>query len=173
MKRLGRRVGGLNKKIKVMENIIEKALNDLDRFFKETGWYGRENEVVNLFAHHFLTKHIELEKDYSISQIGIEVAVKQLPSLKGKKLVRKDLVIWKKPNQTVWNKEREPVHEPEVILEWKVNSISKTEVDVEWLKEYTKVYPNVLGYSICAFVKDQRGLSYKKITKGEVEKVVK
>ena len=152
-----------------MDEIIQTAINELNNFLKETNWYGRENEVVNLFAHTFLTKHIGREESFtSMYQIGIEVAVKQITSQDGKKLVRKDLVIWKKKNQTVWNDNREPINDPIAILEWKVNSLSKCDVDIEWLKKFTTLHSDITGYSICAFVNGERGASYKKIINGEV-----
>jgi len=151
-----------------MNEIIETTLNELNDYLKESNWYGRENEVVNLFAHSFLSKYVGKNNFISISQIGIEVAVKQLPSLSGKKLVRKDLVIWGQERQTVWNNNLEPINDPIAILEWKVNSISKCNNDIEWLKKFTKNYPKVAGYSICAFINDNRGVNYKKIINGEI-----
>ena len=117
---------------------------------------------------HFYKSTLGKGKFTSSAQIGIEVAVKQLPSSKGKDLVRKDLVIWEKGNQTVWNEDLKAVNDPVSILEWKVNSESKCKVDVEWLMEFTKTYPRVLGYSVCAFIKDKRGISYKRIENGKV-----
>lgn len=151
-----------------MEEIIEMAINELGAYLKSSNWYGRENEVVNLFAHKFLAKHVGSGKFTSISQIGIEVSVKQLSSSNGKKLVRKDLVIWRKENQTVWNTNREPVNDPLAVIEWKINSISKCDDDIEWLKKFTKTYPKVTGYSVCAFVKNKRDISYKKIINGKI-----
>ena len=146
-----------------MDEIIEKALNEFDSFLKNSDWYGRENEVVNVFAHRFLAKYIGEESLISLEQIGIEVAVKQLPSTNGKELVRKDLVIWRHGDTSVWNGKGEIVNIPLAIIEWKVNDISKCEYDVNWLKEYTKLYPEVIGYSVCAFVKENRGIKSQKI----------
>lgn len=78
-----------------MAKIIETALKELDAYLKKTDWYGRENEVVNLFAHSFLAKHVDM------SRVGIEVSVKQLSGPGRKALVRKDLVIWRKAKGTV------------------------------------------------------------------------
>jgi hypothetical protein len=151
-----------------MDEIIEIAINDLDDYLKKSNWYGRENEVVNLFAHSFLSKYVGRNNFTSISQIGIEVAVKQLPLLNGKKLVRKDLVIWGQERQTVWDNNHKAVNDPIAVLEWKVNSISKCDGDIEWLKKFTKSFPKATGYSICAFINDKRGVSYKKIKNGKI-----
>jgi hypothetical protein len=103
-------------------------------FFKSicSDWCGRENEVVNLYAWGYLAEEVCDESIlYDRTQIGIEVAVRQLRRRKFKKrvrTVRKDLVIWPKPRMTLW----EVVHhnssmvmevhnEPLMIMEWKVN----------------------------------------------------
>ncbi|PIR43981.1 hypothetical protein COV23_02320 [Candidatus Wolfebacteria bacterium CG10_big_fil_rev_8_21_14_0_10_31_9] len=151
-----------------MDEIIEISINELNDYLKNSNWYGRENEVINLFAHTFLIKYLGKDGFTSISQIGVEVAVKQLSLLNGKKLVRKDLVIWGQSNETVWDDNREPKNTPIAVLEWKVNYISKCDGDIEWLKEFTKNYPKVTGYSICAFINDKRGVSYKKIKNGVI-----
>jgi len=140
--------------------IIDLALKDFDNFLKENCWYGRENEVVNVFAHKFLSKYVGTSPLVYLDQIGIEVGVKQLPSENGKDLVRKDLVIWKSGDTSVWNEEGEIVNIPLAIIEWKVNDISKCEYDIAWLSEYKKVYQEVLGYSVCAFIKESRGIKY-------------
>lgn len=147
-----------------LEKLIEDKLRELDVFLKQEEWYGREAEVVNLFCNSFLSKSIP------ISRIGIEVSVKQISGSNRKKLVRKDLVIWEKENQTVWDSKGNVVNNPQVIIEWKVNSLSKCQVDIEWLKEYTKIYPNITGYSVCAFIKKSRKIKFFKIRNGEVVK---
>jgi hypothetical protein len=143
-----------------MQEILNTAFKDLDNFISDSDWYGRENEVVNIFAHKFLLKYIGNSPLTSLDQIGIEVAVKQLSAENGKELVRKDLVIWKEGDTSVWNRRGEIVNNPLAIIEWKVNDISKCEYDIAWLSEYKKVYPEVLGYSVCAFIKESRGIKY-------------
>lgn len=75
---------------------------DLGQFLRDSEWYGRENELVNLFAHSFLRGRIGPNGPIDVAQLGIEVAVKQLDEIQGKEVVRKDLVVWSKPNETVW-----------------------------------------------------------------------
>src|SRR4030042_4395548 len=106
------------------ESIIDESLKELNSFLQEGDWFGRENEIINLFAHRFLIKRINVGPLIDLSQIGIEVAVKQVPLANKKKLVRKDLWLWKDPLQTVWGSGR-VVNDPAVILEWKINKISK------------------------------------------------
>lgn len=147
-----------------MSNLAQKVegqLVSLGSFLWQSEWYGRENELVNLFAHSFLSHSIP------IAQIGIEVAVKQLPTLDGKVLVRKDLVVWSTPNQTVWERGL-PANDPIVIIEFKVHAWEKCERDLEWLTSYTKLYPQVTGFSVCGFVKRPRGVKFARIEGGRI-----
>lgn len=114
------------------EQIIEESLSNLASFLAEGTWYGRENEVVNLFAHHFLMRHLGKGPLLDPSQIGIEVAVRQIPKVGGKKLVRKDLVLWNNLLETVWE-DGAIKNVPAVILEWKTGKIGKCDADIKWL----------------------------------------
>jgi hypothetical protein len=145
---------------------IEASLGRLGAFLRDTPWYGRENELVNLFAHQFLASD-----RVHPAQIGIEVAVKQLEREGGKALVRKDLVVWNSPNETVWVNGH-PTNDPAVVIEFKVNDHKKCAPDIQWLVDYTLKYPSVLGYSVCGFLKDYRGVSFIRISKGAKHKVV-
>jgi hypothetical protein len=151
-----------------IKKIIELALKDFDKFLKNSDWYGRENEVVNIFAHKFLVAYLAEPPLISLDQIGIEVAVKQLKSENAKDLVRKDLVIWKSGVSSVWNGNREVSNSPLAIVEWKVNKISKCSYDIEWLQKYTKLHPETLGYSVSANIKENRGAKYTRIEKGSI-----
>lgn len=144
---------------------LERALDSLGQFLIDSDWYGRENELVNLFAHSFLLK--KQSSSLHPSQIGIEVAVKQIQRQGTKALVRKDLVIWRQPNQTVW-KDLSPENDPAVVVEFKINDDRKCASDIEWLRLFTNAYPGVVGYSVCGFITKTRGVSYKRIENGEV-----
>ena len=146
---------------------MEQALAALGAFLQTSDWYGRENELVNLFAHGFLARQGHAGAPQA-TQVGIEVAVKQLPRDGGKELVRKDLVLWGEPNQTVW-RDGKPVNDPVAVIEFKVNDHRKCEVDLAWLRSFTTAYPNVLGYSVCGFVKESRGIWYARVSGGKVE----
>lgn len=144
-----------------LADIVEEELKALGLFLQNSNWYGRENELVNLFAHSFLAKSIQ------VSQIGIEVAVKQIPTVTSKALVRKDLVIWESPNETVWI-DGKPFNDPAVIVEFKTNQLRKCNQDIEWLASYTRLYPHVTGFSVCGYVKDARQVIFSRVEKGEV-----
>ena len=138
--------------------IIESSLGELNSFLQDSEWFGRENEVVSLYAHEFLPRRLKEGSVFtSLSQIGIEVAVPQVTG-NVKKYVRKDMVIWNKPMGTIWT-ERSPA----VIVEWKVNRLKNCEKDIQWLKLFTTRYPETLGYSVCAFIKRNRGVEYTKV----------
>lgn len=155
-------------KLPTWEYIIEESLSRLNMFLREGNWYGRENEVINLFAHHFLMAHVGEGPFLDPSQIGIEVAVKQIPKVGRKKLVRKDLVLWNEPFGTVWEG-IVPKNSPAAILEWKVGRIAECDADIKWLLNYTNIYPQVLGYSICVFTKNKGGFWFKKVIGGRAE----
>lgn len=150
-----------------LETLIEISLSELDIFLKHNDWFGRENEVVNLYCHRFLLGS-NTDTKVTPGQCGIEVAVKQLPGEKSKKVVRKDLVIWEHDNQTVWSADQKPINSPLAIIEWKVNSVMNCNYDIDWLTRYTEAYPSVLGYSVCAHIKKNRSVQFKKIKGGKV-----
>lgn len=144
---------------------IDGALMDLGQFLRDSDWYGRENELVNLFAHSFLAGRIGPNGPIDVAQLGIEVAVKQLDEIHGKEVVRKDLVIWSKPNETVWVG-RKPLNRPIAVIEFKVNDDKKRSPDIEWLTAYTRTNPGVLGYSVCGFIQEHRGVSFTRFSRG-------
>ncbi len=81
--------------------------------------------MVSLYAFGHLVNYVRQGTILSeLTQIGIEVAVRQLPPDKEhprkKKDVRKDLVIWPDPGMTLW-KANIPHNEPLAVMEWKVN----------------------------------------------------
>jgi hypothetical protein len=128
--------------------LIQNAVDQLDAFLKSSPWVGRENEVVNLFAHRFLASVISTDGPLrSMRQIGIEVAVRQLATAK-KQYVRKDLVIWPVEDMTVWTGDGTPA----VIVEWKTNDSEACKQDVAWLRAFCAANPNTLGVSLCATI---------------------
>jgi len=145
------------------KRIIESALHDLHVYLTdpECPWRGRENEVVNLFAHDFLAVQVSQSGPLaSLSQVGIEVAVKQVDG--SKNLVRKDLVIWPRPRMTQWSDE----HGPAVIVEWKRDNVQKCDKDVDWLRKFTQAFPETIGFSVCAYLKKRAGVSCVVVEEG-------
>lgn len=151
------------------ERIIDGSLRSLGAFLAEGTWYGRENEVINLFAHRFLMETLGKGPLKDPSQIGIEVAVRQIPREGAKELVRKDLVLWNRQLETVWES-GVAKNIPAAILEWKTGKAAKCDADIKWLLDFTRIYPDVLAYSICAFIGKKGGISFKKIIRGRVRR---
>jgi len=144
--------------------IIKASLDELDAFLRQERWHGRENEIVNLYAHHFLTRQISPQGPLTeASQIGIEVAVPQITGSR-KKMVRKDLVIWPTPLMTAWS----PGAVPSVIIEWKRDDWMATRRDIEWLATFTRISPTTLGFAVCAVIREPRGIYYTEIKTGEI-----
>ena len=139
--------------------LLERAFSDLDAFLKASDWWGRENEVVNLFAHRFLAAQVGTEGPLrSLRQVGIEVAVDQVAGVK--RWVRKDLVIWPESDMTAWS----PNAVPSVIVEWKRQLPATCDPDAIWLKAFCTRYPKTVGYTACALLDAPRGCLFTRIT---------
>jgi hypothetical protein len=146
--------------------VIEAALRNCHERLESTNWHGRENELVNLFAQHCLVLEMEPSGPLrSSSQVGIEVSVPQV-SGSLKRFVRKDLVIWPQPLMTAWS------GTPSAIIEWKRDRISSCAADIEWLKLFTRRYPETIGYSVCGFIKGSRGVCFTKVQNGESHQMI-
>ena len=146
----------------IWQIIVERSLYGLDKFLKESDWKGRENEVVNLFAHGFLAREVKDEGPLtSISQVAIEVAVPQVTG-SCKKHVRKDLVIWPRSLMTAWSEDSLPA----VIMEWKRDAPSACVRDIEWVSVFTRRHPQTLGVSVCALLSGVRGTEWMIVRDG-------
>lgn len=147
----------------IWQNIIERSLHSFDEFLKKSAWQGRENEAVNLFAHHFLAREISDKGPLNdLSQISIEVAVPQVVASK-KRYVRKDLVIWPQPMMTAWPEGSIP----SVLMEWKRDNPSACTSDIKWLASFTACYPQTLGVSACALISHARGVDWVIVREGK------
>ena len=152
-----------------LDTIVEQSLRS---FYEDicSDWGGRENEMVNLYAHGHLAKFVRPQTILNdLSQIGIEVAVQQLPrevllkwnpqAQKPKKDVRKDLVLWPSARMCLW-KDNVPSNEPLAIMEWKVNHVRNHAshrknqrdypLDVNWLcgTSLRSEMENFIGYAV-------------------------
>lgn len=153
------------------EILIEKSLMELDYFLRNSDWFGRENEIINLFAHKFLTRYSGKPPLKSLTQIGIEVSVKQIQDTNnGKKFVRKDLVLWSEEDQTVWSKNKSTYNMPAAIIEWKINNESSCEYDIDWLSEYTSENTSCVGYSVCVHTNRNKHIVFVKVKEGQIFK---
>ena len=131
-----------------LSDLIKKSLDENARFFWESGWRGKENDCVNLFAHRFLAKRVR-----PLDRIGIEVGVPQLGGKGRKQAVRKDLVIWRHGGQTTWDKSWKAKAVPQAILEWKVKRGPNAQPiissrDRAWLKAFKSKHRGFIGVCV-------------------------
>lgn len=71
--------------------------------------------MVSLFALGHLAQHCYPNGPLRLTQMGIEVAVPQLPGERKKKDVCKDLVIWPEDKMTCWNDKFDLCREPMAV----------------------------------------------------------
>ena len=143
--------GGSRRSIKAqvkLNAVIAIVLKEVAIFIGRSGWRGKENDCVNLFAHRFLAKRIR-----PIDRIGIEVAVPQIGGGRRKQAVRKDLVVWKRSGQTTWGKDWKARAVPQAILEWKVKrgGVAKATIsarDRAWLRAFKSKHRGFIGVCV-------------------------
>lgn len=132
-----------------VDSIIKDSLTKFYSFISLNHWYGREREAISLYVTGFLIKMCkERSFLYDPRQIGIEVAVPQIPSPNSKPQVNKDLVIWPEPAMVCWNADRKPVNHPICIMEWKANQKDKSVHDISWLRQYSSNKQNMVCYGV-------------------------
>ena len=136
-------------KIGSLDSLIRESLLALVEHVARHDWHGREREIVSLYAFGFLVPRCRpgglLQQP---TQIGLDVAVPQLPGEGRKALVCKDLVLWAEPEGTCWDKEGNATKTPLAILEWKAGTALNSRYDEEWLLEYSVMVKNFSGYSV-------------------------
>lgn len=140
-----------------VDSIIKDSLTQFCSFISLNHWYGREREAISLYVMGFLTKMCK-EGSFLCDprQIGIEVAVPQIPSPNSKPQVNKDLVIWPEPAMVCWNDRREPANHPICIMEWKANQQRKSTHDISWLRQYSSDKQNLVCYGVNLNIEAER-----------------
>ena len=129
-----------------LEGIVHRSLSAFVHHVRDTGWWGKEREAVNYYAFGFLLKECRRGSVlFDPAQLVIESRVKQINKPKSKNEVCKDLVIWAKPGQGCWDKDRKSVQYPLVIMEWKANTDRIFAYDRDWLLEFSKDKPDFTG----------------------------
>jgi len=143
--------------IAALDLIIRESLESLVSSVFASQWYGREREVVSLYAfNHLQALCRESSVLHHPAQIALDGAVPQLPGPDRKKLVCKDLVIWPEPGMTCWDEDRGPVNYPIAILEWKANKPKVSPGDVKWLREFSAGRERFVGYAACLDLEQRR-----------------
>jgi hypothetical protein len=136
--------------IAALDLVIRESLVNLVTDVFGGTWYGREREVVSLYAFgHLQALFREGSVLHHPAQIALDGAVPQLPGPDRKDLVCKDVVIWPEQGMTCWNKDKEPVNFPIAIVEWKVNKPKVSQRDVKWLCDFSAEKKHFVGYAVC------------------------
>ena len=132
-----------------IDDVVTRALRSFAEELEASGWQGREREAISYFAFGHLVPLCQPESVLvDPTQIGIEVAVPQLPGEERKAQVCKDLVIWPRPRMTCWDDASQPTVAPLAILEWKVGRPEVYSADVDWLCAFTAAWPGTIGYAV-------------------------
>lgn len=149
-----------------LDEIISRSLKSLLKDISQHSWYGREREIVSLYAFgHLLPLCSASSVLFDPTQIGIEVAVPQLKAESNRRLktlICKNVVIWSRPKMTCWNTESDCFQYPLAVLEWKsVNRIdgatqrkrklTEYQSDVEWLRRTSELARGFVGYAVLIF----------------------
>lgn len=139
-----------------IRNLLKEAFSAYESWLGASTWRGKEHDCVNLFVHRFLYPRISPTGPIcDPSQIGIETGIPQGAGLGKKQAVRKDLVIWPRPEMTTWNHEWKAENFPMAVIEWKARR-KKSQAplifpyDLDWITKYTQIRKDLLG--CCATV---------------------
>ena len=137
--------------------VIRRSLKDLARDVFGKNWFGRERELVSLYAFAHLLRYCRAGQVLSHpTQIVLDGAVSQIPGPNRKPLVCKDLVIWPEPGMTSWNEDKEPVRYSLVVMQWKVNVTAVSHADVNWLCAFSRGREIFVGDAVCLDFKPRR-----------------
>ncbi len=129
-----------------LEEIIRASLGDFADFLSGSSWWGREREMISLYAFGFLRRHCKTGSViHDPTQIGIEVAVPQVRPPGVKALVCKDLVIWPERAMNYWSR---PRRNPLAVFEWKTKDSKKRQADIEWLSRFSARRADFVGFSV-------------------------
>jgi len=142
-----------------LDSVVDSGLRGLAEEVRGGTWTGRrEREVVSYFAFRYLVPACKAGTFlHEPTQIAVEVAVPQLDQRIVRRLTKrataktqvcKDLVIWPRPGMTCWDSAGKPTVYPAAILEWKFGGRTLFEYDMQWLREYSKVLDDFVGYAI-------------------------
>jgi hypothetical protein len=164
-----------------LDSIIKESLEGFCREVLPSPWHGREHEMVSLFLLGHLARHCSPHGPLHLTQVGIDVGVKQLEERKPgnvmgpTKDVQKDLVIWSEPAGTLWNSDGQIANEPLLVMEWKViyrnhkkAALADHDYDKHWLEETARrIGANFLGYAVLVNMCQPRTLTCAKVAMPE------
>ena len=156
-----------------IDRFLNDALNDFSHWLKSNQWRGKEHDCVNLFAHKFLFDKIEPGAAIeNLAQISIECGLKQPKNGNYiNSFARKDLVIWREPQQNSWSETWDSANIPKVVMEWKVIFRSKFPKEIfdshdeKWIHLYTKENKDCFGYIVSVDLTSETRKVYWKFSK--------
>lgn len=136
-----------------LDRLLTKALAEFVTKIRNDCWQGKERDCVNRFAmghlvpacsdRHFL-KHA--------TQIGIEMPVGKPHRVGVNKSLPKDLVMWREPWTTCWDKDWKPSMAPLAVIEWKASrgkkGGQKAAHDQAWLRAFARSNSRSVGYAV-------------------------
>ncbi|HXI12319.1 MAG TPA: hypothetical protein VNM92_06705 [Thermoanaerobaculia bacterium] len=136
----------------IFDIIIADSLRDFASEMPSRGWFGKEHDWVNRYAHGYLLKHCTPDGPLrEAAQIAIEVGVPQPPGYSAV-AARRDLTIWPEAGQSCWDCDWKAVHHPLVVMEWKVHRPGRRNKEVKheraWLRAYTAWRTDTVAYSV-------------------------
>lgn len=141
-----------------LEAAVRASLESLADELKAGEWRGRrEREVVSLFClGHLIRRCRPGSALFDPAQISIEVAVPQIDGQReltgrshSKSQVCKDIVIWARPRMVAWDGEGVASVPPMSVIEWKHNESRVSEYDMSWLREFSALHSDFVGYAVC------------------------
>lgn len=144
-----------------IDEIISTSLVSFTDWIFDKNWKGRESEAISLYCFCCLAPRFGNNEIFKNQiQICIEGTVPGVPGINPKGRVQKDLVIWPPEVYTCWNDEWKVTNYPLSIIEWKVfREIHRkpkiSEYDINWLKEFSKLSDNFVGYAVALDLADR------------------
>lgn len=135
-----------------LELMLREAFTAFAEELVSTGWRGKENDCVNLFAHGQLLARCPTGIFRHPTQLGIEVGVPQPPGVGQKDAAKKDLVIWPEPRMNTWSADWKPAGIPAVVMKWKLchsrKPLAGCSHDRRWVEGFARWRPGNLGLTV-------------------------
>jgi hypothetical protein len=138
-----------------LDHLLTTAFPQFIADINEDGWQGKERDCVNRFAMGYLIDACIKQKCRFLkhpTQITIEMPIGKPRGVGIKKSLSKDLVIWREPWTTCWDKDWRPTFKPLAVIEWKVRRGSKGgkkgNHEKAWLQAFARSNPKSVGYAV-------------------------
>lgn len=157
-----------------IDRFIESAIYNFADWIRDSTWFGKERDCVNIFASRFILPSIRADSPiFDYSQVRIECGVPQ-PDGFARPSAAKDLVVWRGPLDVAWDSEWNPRRIPWVVIEWKTRRKGRfdslfDDYDVNWLTLFSRRNPDSVGYAVTVdFWRDSRQVHCARFKKGKM-----